>query len=233
MINSFFISAFLAGVFTAFSPCVLPILPSILGKKIWDGKKKLSFVFLGIFSSISLLTLLLISPKALWGFNPSHAKTLASIVLFCLGVFMFFPSLWEKFQEKMKVFHLQGVLQRKTGKSPEVSDFLTGLALGFTFSSCSPTYLSIVGILIPQDLSSGLFYYAIFFLGFLSTLWFFLFLSLKGIRLSQVSLYYQTRVKKGLALLIIFLAISIFFSLDKALIGFLLKNNLFPFWLEF
>jgi cytochrome c biogenesis protein CcdA len=141
----FFLS-FIAGVLTVLAPCILTLLPVIVGGSI-DGKPNMRRAFivtgsLGV--SVVVFTLLLKATTLLIDIPNTTWSIISGTIIIILGIFTVFPNLWENL----------GWLNSINRKSNEVigagytkkstwGDIITGAALGPVFSSCSPTYFFI------------------------------------------------------------------------------------------
>ncbi len=164
--------SFIAGVLTVLAPCVLPLLPVIVGGSLSTGSRRRAYticVSLGI--SVIVFTLLL---KASTTFInvPQHAwQYISGGILVLFGTVMIFPRLWD-------TLGFVNILNRSSNKALAVGyqknslwgDVLMGAALGPVFSSCSPTYFVILATVLPASYLAGFFdllAYAVGLSGFL------------------------------------------------------------------
>jgi cytochrome c-type biogenesis protein len=155
--------AFLAGVITAFTPCVFFVLPVILGTALSGGRASTPYVVvLSLALSIILSTLLLKTSEALMGIPPSVWSFVSGGILLLLGTMLFFPGLrllpsWGGIGERM--------LERGVSRGSHVGDIIVGASLGPIFSSCSPTYFLILATVFPLSYAEGLFYVTLYTFG--------------------------------------------------------------------
>src|SRR5271163_4977610 len=85
--------AFLSGIFTALSPCILPVLPAILASSTNPGKLRPLGTIVGLVGSFSFFTLMLTSIVNATGVSPSLFRWIAIVLIFFFGVVMIFPVL--------------------------------------------------------------------------------------------------------------------------------------------
>lgn len=176
----FLILSFIAGALTVAAPCILPLLPVIVGgTAVWQedqSSKQLRWyrplIIAGSLAfSVVAFTLLLKATTVLLGVPQSVWNILAGGIILLLGINLLFPVLWEKL---MLVSGLHLVPNRWLGASNNkkglARDILTGAALGPVFSSCSPTYALIVAAVLPVSFSKGLLYLAAYALGLAAVL---------------------------------------------------------------
>jgi cytochrome c biogenesis protein CcdA/thiol-disulfide isomerase/thioredoxin len=170
MLNA--VLSFIAGLLTAFAPCVLPLLPIILGGSIaGDGQKnryRPYIITASLVISLIIFTYLLKVSTSLIGIDPRVWKYLSGSIVIVLGVAILFPSLWDQLIGRLGLQRQsQGLLTKafQSKTSSTLSAVLTGAALGPVFSSCSPTYSWVIATVLPQSAAKGFVYLAIYCLG--------------------------------------------------------------------
>ena len=164
------IISFIAGILTILAPCVLPVLPVIIGGSIGgDIRKKARPYIVGasLALSIILFTLILKVSTVLVNLSPNVLNWLSGGLLIALGVAATWPQLWEKL---MIYLNWQAASQRFLGKGEQnknkyLGPVLIGVALGPVFASCSPTYAFILASVLPGSFLSGLIYLITYTLG--------------------------------------------------------------------
>ena len=166
------ITSFLAGVLTSLAPCVLPLLPVIVGgSMLRDGSEKHDrlkpfIISASLVVSVVLFTVLLKVSTALSGVDPQIWTVIAGVLVIGLGVGMMFPLLWARLSLATGFEHSSNDLLGKANKHSGVAgSILTGAALGPVFSSCSPVYAVILATVLPVNLSLGLIYIVSYALG--------------------------------------------------------------------
>lgn len=144
--------AFLSGVLTVLAPCVLPLLPIVLGASAEDGNnKKIPLVIIGSLSvSIILFSLILKASTVLIWVPPSFWKSFSWGMIIALWVITIFPNLWKTITSKFKLSDNSNKLLHKSNEKKGMMKYVfMGFALGPVFSSCSPTYALILAIVLP------------------------------------------------------------------------------------
>lgn len=160
--------AFLSGVLTVLSPCVLSLLPIILGASIEDGKsKKIPLIVITSLSlSILVFSLLLKSSTLLIDVPPSFWKYVSGGLLIFLGVITIFPKIWGYISEKFWFSTASNKLLQNGNNAHGVLKYiLLGAALGPVFSSCSPTYSLILAIILPAGFAFWILALILYILG--------------------------------------------------------------------
>src|SRR5687768_2667122 len=159
------IFSFVAGALTVLAPCVLSLLPIIVGGSISGSSWHKPFVVTGsLVVSIIIFTLLLKFGTTLLGVPPQVWEAFSGVIIILLGLTMLFPGVWERLTPHLNsgAGKLLGTAGKKRGVWGEV---LTGLALGPVFSSCSPTYAYILAGVLPATFGLGLLYLLAYALG--------------------------------------------------------------------
>lgn len=150
--------SFLGGVLTILSPCVLPLLPIIVGGALTDKHRWRPIVVTASLSiSLVLFTLLLKWSTAFIAIPPRTWAYISGGLVIALGVITIFPSLWERLANLLKLSNRSNVLLAESGqKKGWLGAVLVGLSLGPVFSSCSPTYALILATVLPASFVVGL-----------------------------------------------------------------------------
>ncbi|HEU5187693.1 MAG TPA: cytochrome c biogenesis protein CcdA [Candidatus Saccharimonadales bacterium] len=174
--------SFLAGTMTVLAPCILPLLPIIIGGSINNGPSRWYKPFvitasLGV--SIILFTLLLKFSTALLGVPQQVWQIASGAIILLLGITMTWPKAWEPIGAKLNL-RSSKLLGRAGRQKGVLGDVLTGAALGPVFASCSPTFAFIVAAVLPIHFGLGLTYLAAYAAGLVAI---FLFIALIGQKL--------------------------------------------------
>lgn len=162
--------SFIAGILTILAPCVLPLLPVIIGGSVSGKTKEKSRPYIiaaSLAGSIVVFTLLLKLSTLLINLSPSVLDYIAGGLLVALGLASIFPELWEKL---IIALNWQAASQRFLGRGERNKDkyigpVLIGVALGPVFASCSPTYAFILASVLPHSFVSGLIYLITYAIG--------------------------------------------------------------------
>ena len=167
-----FLISFIAGVLTVLAPCVLPLLPVIVGGSLSTGSMRRAYtICLSLGGSVIVFTLLLKASTAFITIPQSFWNSFSGTILVLFGIVMVFPRLWDN-------LGFVNLMNRSSNKALAVGyqknsiwgDMLMGAALGPVFSSCSPTYFVILATVLPASFAMGfadLLAYAVGLSGFL------------------------------------------------------------------
>lgn len=164
-----------AGILTVLAPCVLPLLPIIIGGSLSSDLKRKArpyIIAISLAGSIFIFTLLLKVSTVLINLSPDVLTDISGGLVIALGLVSLFPELWEKliiqlnWQSKADRFLGEGY----KNKGKFIGPVLIGLALGPVFSSCSPTYAFILASVLPKDFVSGIFYLLAYCIGLVAAL---------------------------------------------------------------
>ena len=182
-----FLVSFLAGILSALAPCVLPLLPVIVGGSVASssaqgyGRTRAVTIATSLGVSVILFTILLKVSTVFISVPQSTWQLISGIILILFGVVMIFPKLWDS-------LGLVNVLNRSSNKLLGVGyqknsfwgDVVMGAALGPVFSSCSPTYFVVLATVLPVSFAMGFADLVAYALGLSGTL---LLIALVGQRL--------------------------------------------------
>lgn len=164
--------ALAAGALTVAAPCVLPLLPVIVGGAIVRGgderraRWRPYVIAASLAVSVVLFTLLLKATTALLGVPPQVWQAISGGIVILLGVDLLFPSLWDRLSIALGLqSRSAAMLDRSVSRQSLGGDILTGAALGPVFSSCSPTYALIVAAVLPVSFAEGFAYVVAYAIG--------------------------------------------------------------------
>ena len=163
------VTSFVAGILTILAPCILPLLPVIVGHSITDAtpsRRRLFVVVLSLGISIVLFTLLLKASTLLIDIPEDFWKCISGGIIFFFGLTMLFPNIWEGFS-LANTLNLKSNKVLATGyqKNSIWGDVIIGASLGPIFSACSPTYFVILATVLPVSFFLGIVYLFSYVLG--------------------------------------------------------------------
>ncbi len=135
-ITSYFI-ALAAGVLSTLSPCVLPLLPVIIGSAIHEHRYGPFAVAIGMSASFAVIGTILASAGARLGVGQGDFQVVAAIVLVLIGVVLLSKKLQERFAVATSGASGAGSKILSTlNISGLRGQFLVGLLLGLIWSPC-------------------------------------------------------------------------------------------------
>ena len=164
---SFLVLSFFSGVLTVLAPCILPLLPVIIGTSASARSKWTPYIVIGSLSvSILVFTYLLKASTLLIDIPSSFWAYFSGSILLLIGLTFTFPALWSKVPG-MNRLSMGGNAVVGSGytKKSIWGDVTIGAALGPVFSSCSPTYFLILAAVLPASFLLGTLYLLVYIAG--------------------------------------------------------------------
>lgn len=218
---AFFLISFLAGVLTVLAPCILPLLPIVIGSS-EAGEKKLSrraLTVIGTLSfSVTLFTLLLKASTLLITIPQSFWAGFSGAVIVLVGIAIVFPDVWAKVPLVNRVSRASNkAVGSGYQKKSTWGDALIGLALGPVFTTCSPTYLFIIASILPASFAAGLVYLFGFTAGLALALLAIAFFGQRLVNALVQRMGQADRVKQAFGVLIIIVGVMVMTGYDKKL----------------
>jgi cytochrome c biogenesis protein CcdA/thiol-disulfide isomerase/thioredoxin len=135
---------FLAGVITAVSPCILPVLPIVLAGGASSGTTRRPFAIIaGLVASFTLFTLAAASILSALGLPQDVLRNLAIAMLFVLAASLLFPQV-AYWLERPLAF----MTRRRGGDLG--GGFVLGVSLGLVFVPCAGPVLATITALSAQ-----------------------------------------------------------------------------------
>jgi len=226
-----FLLALLAGVVTIAGPCILPLLPVILGTStVKSHSSRPLFIVLGFIISFSAFVVLFSVFGHFIPIGASALRTVAAALLALFGVTMLFPRL------QMAIFARVGRIAPKAGlpaaEAGPWSGFLLGATLGLVWTPCAGPVLGSVLTLIAsnRNVSQAAALLVAYAIGAGAPM---LAIAYGGnaavTRVRALSRYTET-IQRVFGVLIIITAVGIYFNYDQTIQTYLLTNYpwLFP-----
>ena len=214
---TFLAIAFIAGVLTVLAPCILPLLPIVIGSSASGRSKSTPYVVVASLAvSIIVFTYLLKASTALITIPPYFWTYLSGTILTFFGLTLLFPKIWERlgFIRKASIGSNK-LLGTGFQKKSLWGDIIVGASLGPIFSTCSPTYFVILASVLPVSFVKGTTYLLAYVAGLSLVL---LLIAVLGERFaSRLAGFSDPNgwLKKLLGILFIVLGIMIAFGLEK------------------
>jgi cytochrome c biogenesis protein CcdA/thiol-disulfide isomerase/thioredoxin len=154
--------AFVSGVITILSPCILPVLPIVLSGGVGGGKARPFGVLAGFVVSFTGFTLALSALVQALGI-PVDALRIAAVVLIILfGLVMLVPWLRDRFElAASRIARRPGAASAAPGAAPGGrrgfwSGVVVGLSLGLIWTPCvGPIMASVISLALTQHVDSG------------------------------------------------------------------------------
>lgn len=228
---TFLIISFLAGVLTVLAPCVLPLLPVIIGGSVSGTRKSKPFIIaLSLSVSVIVFTFLLKVSTVFISIPPQVWSYISGIIIIFFGLTLIFPALWEKVFLKFNLFVSRKgntLLAEGVQKESVKGDILIGAALGPVFSTCSPTYFVILATVLPQSFVRGFVYLLAYVLGLSIMLLLISILGQKLISKLEGASNPHGKIKKTLGVLFLLVGVFIMSGLDKKIQTAVINSGVF------
>jgi cytochrome c-type biogenesis protein len=140
--------SFLAGALTSLSPCVLPLIPILVGSALQEHPAGPLALTLGLALSFAGLGVALASVGFAIGIDADVVRTGAAVLMACFGVILLSASLQERFARAGgPLINRAGVVLAAAGKAGLPGQFTLGILLGLVWAPCAgPTLGAAVGL---------------------------------------------------------------------------------------
>lgn len=215
------IISFIAGVLTVLAPCILPLLPVVVGRSLSDARvsrRRVFVIILSLGASVILFTLLLKATAIFVDIPQDFWKWISGGIIFIFGLVMIFPALWENLSFTSVINRKSNkILMEGYQKDSITGDIIVGASLGPIFSACSPTYFVILATVLPVKPLVGIIYLLTYTLGLCLSL---LFVVLVGQRIMiKLGIVADSRgwFKRVMGVIFILVAVAILTGYDKKL----------------
>ena len=229
------LGAFIAGILTTLAPCVLPLLPVIVGGSIGkpsaEARKRAYLIAASLGASVIVFTLLLRATTALIDIPALTWQLVSGIILIALGVVSIFPKLWDAVSAKLSLqrrSNKQLVAARERGGT--AGAILTGAALGPVFTSCSPLYLYVIVAVLPASFAEGVVLLLAYAVGLCGTLLLVSLLGQKVIGKARWIANPDGSFKRVLGVIFILVGFAVIFGLEKDLQFWILEYSPIRVW---
>lgn len=229
------LGALVAGVLTTLAPCVLPMLPVIVGGSLGpssaQARRRAYLITASLGLSIVVFTLILKATTALIGIPSSVWQWLSGGILILLGLVSLFPGIWERASAAMRLqerstTRLASARQRQ-GATGAV---LTGAALGPVFSSCSPMYGYVIVTVLPASFAEGMALLLAYVVGLCAALLAIALAGQKVIGKARWAADPHSWFRRGLGLVFILVGLAIAFGIDKDVQTWVIQNSPIAPW---
>ncbi len=212
------ILSFVAGVLTVLAPCILPLLPVIVGSSVSGNethRRKALIIITSLGISVIAFTFLLKVSTVFIHIPQSVWTWISGLIVLFFGLVTLFPRLWEsQFMARLNA-RSNILLGRGNQRNNFWGDVIIGAALGPVFSTCSPTYFVVLATVLPASLLLGTIYLLAYTIGLCTTLFV---ISLVGQRVLNklgVASDPDSKFKKVLGVIFIIVGIAILTGIDK------------------
>jgi cytochrome c biogenesis protein CcdA len=216
------LGALVAGALTTLAPCVLPVLPVVLGGSALHRRAAVIIASLG--ASIFLFTMILKATTALIGVPRTVWQVVSGGLLIGLGLAVLLPRAWERLGGAWQVRSATGLASahRRSGLTGQI---LTGIALGPVFSSCSPLYAYVVVTAFPASPGYALALLTTYVIGLCGTLAVIAALGRRAITRLGWAADPSGWFRRGLGVVFVSVGVLVLFGLDRDLQAWVIENS--------
>jgi cytochrome c biogenesis protein CcdA/thiol-disulfide isomerase/thioredoxin len=137
------IFAFIAGIVTILSPCILPVLPILLSGSVNSNKNKAFGIVAGFVISFSFITLFFSSVVRALDIPGDFLRIISIVIIFLLGVTLLIP----QFQAKSELLFakIANLIPTRQTNSNFIGGVILGLGLGVIWTPCvGPILASVI-----------------------------------------------------------------------------------------
>lgn len=210
------IFAFIAGIITILSPCILPILPIVLSSSVDNSGKRRPFgVVVGFVTSFTFFTLALSTIVKYSGIPADSLRLFSVAILVIFGLSLLIPriQLWiEMGFSRLSRFAPTG--QNQTGF---VGGFIIGLSLGLLWTPCvGPILASVISLAITGTVTTqAIFITLAYAIG--TAIPMFIIMQAGSNALQKVPWLVRNtaKIQRAFGVLMILTAVGIFFNVDR------------------
>lgn len=220
------IFAFLAGIVTILSPCILPILPIVLSSSVVGGKRKPFGVVIGFILSFTFFTLFLSTIVKATGISADSLRFLSVIIIAGFGLSFLIPQfqlLLEKLFSK-----LSNSIPKTKVKDGFLGGVVIGLTLGLLWTPCvGPILASVISLALSGSVSGSAFLITLAYaLGTAIPMFLVMYGGRELLNRNQWFLKNTGNIQKVFGIIMIITAAGIYFNIDRHFQTFIL--NTFP-----
>jgi len=197
-------AAFGAGLATVASPCVLPLLPALLGSS-WapSDKWRPLLIVVGFIASFSALALAFGASASVLGLSAAALRDVAAMMLLGFGLLLVWPAAWERLSRPLG--RVADWAQRFGNGGGRLGALVLGASLGALWTPCAgPALASILALVAsaadPQQAATLLLTYAAGAGGPM------LAVAYGGQRIALALRAWSGRLRRGLGLLVMIMA---------------------------
>src|SRR3954465_3368751 len=146
--------AFLAGIGTALSPCVLPVLPLALGAGATGGHRRPLGIVTGLALSFTFVTVAFVYVIHWLGLPDDLLRNIAIVGLICFGIALAVPPIGDRLEAGLSRLAPQGAARR--GGDGFGSGLLVGFGLGAVYTPCAgPILAGVITLSASQSFTAG------------------------------------------------------------------------------
>lgn len=210
------IFAFIAGIVTVLSPCILPVLPIVLSGSVTGGKRRPIGVIIGFIASFTFFTLFLSAIVKLTGISPDVLRYTSVLILLIFGLTLVLPVV-QAVIERAFSYLAQYTPRQQQRSNGFVGGLLVGASLGLLWTPCvGPILAAVISLALTGTVNTSAFFITLSYA--------------TGTAIPMLAIVYGGRtlltkntwllahtasIQKAFGVLMILTATAIFFNLDR------------------
>lgn len=206
--------AFIAGVVTVLSPCILPVLPIVLSSSVDNSKQRPIGVIIGFVLSFTFFTLFLSTLVQATGVSADAVRLTSVVIIFLFGLSLLLPQV-QAYMEKAFTFFTR--FSPKTQRIGLLGGVLVGFSLGLLWTPCvGPILAAIISLAITGTVTSQAFFITLAYATGTAIPMFAIMVGGRQL-LNKVPwlLKNTANIQKGFGVVMMVTAIGIYFNLDR------------------
>ncbi len=216
--------AFIAGIVTVLSPCILPLLPIILSSSDASGKQKPVGVVIGFVASFTFFTLFLSAIVRLSGIPSESLRIFSILVLSAFGASLLVPQI----QTKMEIVfgRLANLMPSGTDRSGFWGGLVIGFSLGLLWTPCvGPILASVISLAITGAVTVQAFLLTLAYAaGTVIPMFAIMLAGSKALQKVPWLVRNTSRIQKVFGMLMILTALGIYFNVDRRFQTYILET---------
>jgi len=219
--------AFLGGVITVLSPCILPILPIILTSNIGGvntGKSRPMGVVIGFILSFTFFTLFLSTIVRLSGIPAETLRFVSVVVVAGFGISLLVPQ-FQVLVERL-FSKLAGFMPSSQGRTGFGGGLLIGFSVGLLWTPCvGPILASVISLALTEQVTLNAFLITLAYATGTAIPMFLIMIGGQNlIRRVPWLLENTAKIQKAFGIVMILTAISIYLNLDRKFQSYILDK---------
>lgn len=211
--------AVLAGILTIGAPCILPLLPILLGSSIGGPKTRPLFIAGGFALTFAVLGLTLSYITTALNLDPNILRYVAVVALGIFGLLMIWPTPFEKLTAYLSSFSTKATSWSRAAGNGNFGGFVLGVTLGIIWTPCAgPVLGSILTLIATQsDLAASTILLVAYAIGAGIPMLVIAYGGQLAAEKVRAIAPYTTRIQQIFGVVIILMAMAIFFGYDTVL----------------
>jgi cytochrome c biogenesis protein CcdA/thiol-disulfide isomerase/thioredoxin len=207
--------AFIGGVITILSPCILPILPIVLSGSVGEGRRKPQGIVAGFILSFTFFTLFLAAIVRSTGLSADFLRGFSIAIILIFGISLLLPQ-FQVLTEKL-FSKLSGSLAMQKNRQGFLGGILIGLSIGLIWTPCvGPILASVITLAATSEVNLAAFLITLAYAAGTAIPMFAIMYGGRSLLLRIPWLLPNTgKIQKGFGVLMILTAIGIFFNIDR------------------